>query len=364
VGRRFQLSFCAVIIGMTGGPLAGCQQRVFVPAGPDAAVDANGHDGLAPLTLDIAVTGCATFEISALTVACGGTAPLAVSFSPVGSPELTMFLWNFGDDTPPSFDRAPLHTYTLPGSYDVTLTGGGGSTIGNVMQLRRSLIVVKPVATGAPCDVDGQCADGLHCLCQPGTGCGAAFLRGICSTTCSTGFCGAGAACASYAPDPSPDAGISNDAAAPLCLAACQTDADCSAGFVCEELLAGASTTARWVRGCLPLGAASDLGASCRNASGALDDARCTTGVCADLGTLGICTAACDGAHPCPAGAACAQMQSGQPVCLRACSTTSPCPVDPSLTCKLETSADAGTDAGTGFRIVGGDAGATYCAPS
>lgn len=362
MGRRFQLSFCAVIVGMTGGPLPGCQQRVFVPAGPDAAVDANGHDGLAPLTLDIAVTGCATFDISA--VACGGTAPLAVSFSPVGSAELTMFLWNFGDDTPPSFDRAPLHTYTLPGSYDVTLTGGGGSTIGNVMQLRRSLIVVKPVATGAPCDVDGQCGDGLHCLCQPGTGCGAAFLRGICSTTCSTGFCGAGAACASYAPGPSPDAGVTNDAAAPLCLAACQTDADCSAGFVCEELLVGASTTARWVRGCLPLGAASDLGASCRNANGALDDARCTTGVCADLGTLGICTAACDGAHPCPAGAACAQMQSGQPVCLRACSTTSPCPVDPSLTCKLETPADAGTDAGTGFQIVGGDTDATYCAPS
>lgn len=356
MGRRFQLSFCTVIVGMTGGPLPGCHQRVFVPVGADAAVDANGHDGLAPLTLDIAVTGCPTFDPGA--VACEGPAPLAVSFSPVGSAELTDFRWTFGDGTPDSFDRAPLHTYTLPGSYDVNVTGKG-STVGTVMQLRRSLIVVQPVATGAPCDVDAQCGDGLRCVCQPGTGCGAAFLRGICSTACATGFCGAGAACAAYAPGAPPDAGAANDAGSTLCLATCQTDADCSAGFVCENLRTGPAATPGWVRGCLPLGAASDLGGSCRNASGVLDNARCATGLCADLGTFGVCTAPCDDAHPCPASAACAQMSSGQPICLRACSATNSCAGDPSLTCRLESPADAGT----GFRIVGGDAAGTYCAP-
>ncbi len=358
--RRRQLSFCATIIGMTIGPLLGCHQRVFAPPGTDAsAADAAGNDGLAPLTLDIAVTGCAAFDTT--TVACSGTAPLAVSFSPVGSPELTSFLWTFGDGTPASSDRAPSHIYTLPGSYDVKVTGGG--TVGTVSQLRRSLIVVQPVATGAPCDIDGQCSDGLHCLCQPGAGCGVAFLRGICSTSCQTGFCGAGAACAAYGPGAPRDAGVSTDAAAPLCLASCSTSADCSAGFVCENLLAGASTTATWVRGCLPVGAAGDLGASCRNANGLLVGALCTTGLCTNFGTLGICSATCDDNHPCPSGAGCAHFGTGQQICLVSCSAANPCSSDPSIVCRTATGPDGGTPAGTVFQITGGDAGATYCAP-
>jgi hypothetical protein len=371
VGRRRQLSFCAILFGMMSGPgvglLQGCHQRFFVPPGTDAAIDGTGNDGLTPLTLDIAVTGCATFDITA--VACSGTAPLAVSFSPVGSPELTTFVWTFGDGTPPSLDRAPMHTYTLPGSYDVTVTGAGTTAgmMSQVMQLRRSLIVVQPDATGTPCDVEGQCGDGLHCLCQPGTGCGAAFLRGICSTSCQTGFCGAGAACAAYAPGGPADGGPPTDAGSSLCLAACQMDSDCSAGFVCEELLAGGSTGASWVRGCLPLGAAGDLGASCRNANGLLDGTRCTTGLCADLGALGLCSAACDDSRPCPAGAGCAHFSGGQQLCLTACSAAQPCTRNASLGCKVGTAGDAGSDGGAGFAIVGAgpgaDAGATYCAP-
>lgn len=369
MGRRRQLSFCAIVVGMTCGPtvglLQGCHQRFFVPPGIDAAVDANGNDGLTPLTLDISVTGCASFDLGA--VACSGTAPLTVSFSPVGSPELTMFVWSFFDGSPVSSDRAPTHTYSLPGSYDVKVTGEG--SVGSVMQLRRSLIVVQPVATGAPCDVDGQCGDGLHCLCQPGTGCGSAFLRGICSTGCETGFCGAGATCAAYALGAAadgglpPDGGPPPDGGSPVCLAACQTDTDCAAGFVCEDLLGGSSTSAGWVRGCLPRGAAGDLGASCRNPNGLLDGTRCTTALCADLGTLGVCSASCDTAHPCPAGAACAHLTGGRQLCLAACSAAQPCTRDPSLGCQVGTPGDAGTDAGGGLQIIAGDAGASYCAP-
>lgn len=362
--RRRQLLFCATIIGMTIGPLLGCHQRVFVPPGADAsAADATGSDSLAPLTLDIAVTGCATLDIADIThVACTGTAPLTVSFSPVGSAGLTDFRWTFGDGTPDSFDRAPVHTYTLPTSYDVKVTGTG-SSVGSVTQLRRSLIVVQPVATGASCDIDGQCGSGLRCLCQPGAGCGPAFLRGICSTTCQTGFCGAGAACAAYAPGAPLDAGASSDAGAPLCLAGCLTNTDCPAGLVCENLLAGASSTATWVRGCLPVGAAGDLGAPCRNANGLLVGAHCTTGLCTNLGTLGLCSAACDDLHPCPSGAGCAHFSTGQQICLVTCSAASPCSTDPSIVCRTATAPDAGASAGTGFQITGGDAGASYCAP-
>jgi PKD repeat protein len=354
VDRRRQLSLCAVMIGL---PL-GCHQRLFLPSGADAATDAAGNDGLAPLTLDVAVTGCATFDVA--TVACTGVAPLTVSFSPVGSTELTSFLWTFGDGSPPSTDRAPLHTYTLPGSYDVNVTGGG--TVGTVSQLRRSLIVVQPVATGAACDIDGQCGDGLGCLCQPGTGCGPGFVRGICTTSCQTGFCGAGAVCVAYAPPSPTDAGAGTPSGAPICLSTCQANADCGPGFVCEQLLAGASNSG-WVRGCLPLGAAGDLGASCRNAVGLLDGTHCTTGLCADVGTLGLCTAPCDAAHACPASTACAHLTDGSQLCLAACSTAQPCTRDPALSCRGVTPPDAGADAGGVLVISGAQSGATYCAP-
>jgi PKD repeat protein len=53
-----------------------------------------------------------------------GSAPLFVSFSPVGSEDpdgtITDFTWHFGDGAT-SGQSAPLHTYLLDGTYDVTL---------------------------------------------------------------------------------------------------------------------------------------------------------------------------------------------------------------------------------------------------
>ncbi len=178
----------------------GCRQAAGGAPPRDGGISDAAGDLFAPLTLDISVTGCPSFDV--VQVVCSGAAPLTVSFAPVGSPALTTFLWTFGDGTPSSSERAPSHTYALPGKYDVGVTGQG-STVGSLSQVRHQLISVEPLTTGAACDVDAQCGSGLRCLCHSGSGCGPAFSRGICSTACPTGFCGAGAVCAAFALGPS-----------------------------------------------------------------------------------------------------------------------------------------------------------------
>jgi PKD repeat protein len=55
-------------------------------------------------------------------------APLAVSFTNTSTGDYTDSLWAFGDDET-STDADPIHLYTVPGCYTVTLTvsGPGGS---------------------------------------------------------------------------------------------------------------------------------------------------------------------------------------------------------------------------------------------
>jgi hypothetical protein len=344
----------ALAVLFLAAPLA-CHQRVYTPPSVDAGGKSDGGiDGPpTPPSLRISVTGCEAFEV--VSMVCSGSAPLSVSFAPVGSPSFTNFLWSFGDGTPPSTERAPMHTFTLPGPYDVSVTGQLGDTGGAVPGLD-CLVSVAPLAAGSACDVDKQCGAGLRCLCQVGSGCGPAFSRGICSTTCATGFCGTGAVCADIALGP---AGADSGATAPVCLADCSGSATCGPGYVCQQIPGGPNADA-WVRGCLPLGAANDFGLSCRDANGVLQDGACTTGLCADVGALGMCTIACDGTHPCPADAACARLSGGRQLCLPACSTTSPCTGDPGLVCT--TASDAGVDGG--LTITGGNAGVAYCAPS
>ncbi len=142
--------------------------------------DAAASDAALPPKIDISVTGCASLEPADSAAAdggatdCLGPAPLTVRFSPVGSPGLTTFLWRFGDGSPPVSDRAPTHTYALPGRYDVSVTGGAG-TMGTVSKTRAGLIVAQTIGVGGACDVDAQCASGLTCVCKAGAGCGPAF---------------------------------------------------------------------------------------------------------------------------------------------------------------------------------------------
>jgi PKD repeat protein len=352
--------------------LAGCHVSGS-GLGMDAGRDGGVPDASTPLTIDIAVTGCASYD--AASIACSGHAPLTLAFAPVGSPALTTYLWRFGDGSAPVADRAPSHTYALPGRYDVSVTGQG-PTVGAVSQTRAGLVVVQSIGAGGPCDVDAQCASGLACACKRGSGCDPAFVRGFCSTPCPTGFCGdevvpghADAVCAGYTvPAPAPrgatDAGAASDAGtptwSPVCLANCADGAPCPAGFTCRQLHAAGAGTAGWVQACLPAGVAGDLGASCRNASGLLDNSRCASGYCAPLGTNGLCSASCQSPLTCPDGAACARFGAAQ-LCVATCSATVPCAGDPSIACLSGTPPDASTDGG--LAIVSGDLNQTYCAP-
>ncbi len=63
-----------------------------------------------------------------------GNAPLPVQFTDL-STDATVWAWDFGDGTPVSNDRNPLHTYTAAGQYNVTLTATnsfGTSTVTKV----------------------------------------------------------------------------------------------------------------------------------------------------------------------------------------------------------------------------------------
>jgi hypothetical protein len=303
----------------------------------DASTDGVKPDVASPLSLRISVTGCASDDPNV--PLCAGPPPLALSFAPVGSPELTQFKWTFGDGTPETRERAPSHSYAHVGSYTVIVKGGASDT--STISPPSALIVrVEALATGGPCDVDEQCGTDLMCTCARGNGCAPAFTHGLCSASCEAADCQTGAVCAAIALAPPADAG----APPPVCLASCEMTA-CAAGFTCRTLPLGwpvgsPPPAARWTRGCLPLGLVSDLGASCRDANEVLSDSACATGSCADVGALGVCSAACDDSRPCPSGASCARLGDGRQLCLRGCGSDGDCGSDPLVACAQTPTAD------------------------
>jgi len=315
--------------------LAGLACRERGAAIPDAATDGIQSEGSSALTLVIAVTGCADYEPvgncgpnGSTAPCCRGAPPLTLSFAPVGSPELTRFKWSFGDETPTTADRAPSHVYAYPGTYQVTLIGDGNDI--GMPDPDPLYVVVESLPAGAPCDVRDQCGDGLACLCAPGSGCSPAFTRGFCSMACDTATCGPNAVCAAPALGAPAGAG----APAALCLAACQTSAQCAPGYVCQTLPTGSTTAAApWTRACLPLGAVRDLGGPCRDANDVLANDACATRLCADVGALGVCSATCDDTHPCPVEATCTRLADGRQLCLVACTIGVDCDRDPLLAC-------------------------------
>jgi hypothetical protein len=302
---------------------------------PDGSSDGGKPDLPSTKTLQIAPTGCGDYDLTGdcdpdagPVPCCSGRPPLALSFAPLGSPELTRFQWDFGDGTAKSSERAPSHTYAHPGRYEVSLIGGS-SEIGTVVPPHALRVVVEPLAAGAACEVDGQCGAGLTCLCAPGRGCAPAFVRGFCSAACDTDPCTGGAVCAI-----APAVAAATGTSAPRCLAACQTSAECAPGFVCQTFPAGPTAAIpSWTRGCFPVGAARDVGASCRDASGALADGVCAAGTCLDIGALGVCSAVCGAGLPCPDGTTCAALAGGRQLCLLTCGSDGDCARDPLLAC-------------------------------
>jgi hypothetical protein len=351
------------------------------------------------LALDFAVTGCAHDDVAM--AKCTGTPPLTLSFSPVGSAALSRFLWTFGDGTPPSTARAPIHTYVVPGDYDVTLVAEG--VVGSLSRARAGFVSVAALGAGAPCDVDAQCGS-LRCSCAPGSGCGAAFPRGLCTESCAATACAAGAVCAQLAlpalpavtpvsidagPDPVSDAAASPDALdaatsdardapaadaptsdagdagtsprrppRPLCLAGCENDAACPVGLACRALPGAGAAAAPWTRACLPP-SIQEVGGPCRSAAGLLDAALCASADCADLGALGLCSASCVADADCPPGSLCGTFGSGAALCLETCAAPADCTRDPLLRCE-----SAGGSGPLGFQMKAAPAGATFCAPT
>jgi len=78
-----------------------------------------------------------------MTNVTSGTAPLAVQFTDtsIGSP--TLWSWNFGDDAT-STEQHPVHTYTAPGNYSVSLTVTNAA--GSDTTARADYITVSPAS--------------------------------------------------------------------------------------------------------------------------------------------------------------------------------------------------------------------------
>ncbi|MBC8132462.1 MAG: PKD domain-containing protein [Deltaproteobacteria bacterium] len=365
-----------------------------------AAFDAPPIPDMAPmpLALDFSATGCATFDPAVSR--CGGYAPLTLSFTPIASAELTRFLWTFGDDTPDSSERSPTHTYSLPGSYRVTLVGLAPG-VGSLQQSHAGYVTVLPAPTGQRCDVDQQCADNLSCWCGSSNPCNPVLARGLCSRACAPtpsgdGDCPTGTTCADLSTaiaSPLAIPGTTTPSAVPmtplwrraLCLPTCATDAQCATGFRCRDLLAAAptptSTTASapvsWTRACFA-GYPWEIGARCGDSSGKPVDSDCASRFCADLGAHRRCSADC-ATTACPAGSACARFGDGRRLCLAACTGAaasidagaapggvSLCDDDPLLACELPGTASPMVAVGPlGFTIAGSVAPAStrYCAP-
>lgn len=340
--------------------LAACHGNQSAPhASSDAGVarDAAADGGeRGPLAIDVTLTGCET--LTAAPLRCTGHAPLSVTFVPISSASVTAFAWTFGDGAPSAEGNVVSHTYALPGTYDVEVTGQ--SAAGTLRRFRAGAVRVDPNPLGRACDIDAQCAadGGVQCLCGAATvGCGPAFPRGLCTSPCGSAACAAGAVCANLtSPAPAPDAGTGLEPWRDLlCLPACARDPDCATGLSCRILRAG-SPAGGWVSACFPA-ALRPPGASCRAADGRPQPFVCSTGFCSALGAYGTCSLDCS-RNPCPAGTACATFNSGASLCLATCTDSRSCTSDPLLSCEMP-----GAAGPLGFSGPALDTGTAYCAP-
>jgi hypothetical protein len=339
-------------LALLGALTAGCPGD---PAGPgDGGVDApqppdgpTGDGRPMVLAVDFTVMGCPDFDPAI--PQCRGPAPLTLTFVPITSGAVTRFLWDFGDLSK-SFEALPTHTYSLPESYDVSLLGAPALT----MQTRKAFVVVKPNPLGGTCDLERQCNTGLTCLCGLASQCPSAFARGVCTRDCeSSSDCPEDAFCA--------DMGLGSDDTDPTswrrqhCLRRCNDDGNCAPGQTCRQLPA-AGTPERWERACF-YRFPGELGAACRGGTGEPQKDLCLSGLCAELGALGVCSFDCAG-RTCPAGTTCASFRDGRKLCLRPCETPDACRGDPLLVCT-----PPGRPGPLGWDAAGAPAGTTLCAP-
>lgn len=300
------------------------------------------------LAVDFTVTGCPNLDLKA--GVCKGAAPLTLAFVPLGSAAVSRYVWDFGDGSK-SFEELPTHTFTTPGSFDVSLVGAGSS--GTSRKERKGFALVSAIPAGSPCDLDGQCETGLRCICGSAARCAGPFVRGLCTRDCRSAACAAEQLCADLSP-PMGASGMREAWREALCLGRCADDRDCAPSHRCRLLPARGETT--WRRACFPEVPA-DLGSSCSSPAGTRQNDLCVGGNCADLGALGLCTLEC-ARQPCPDGTACAALTDGRRLCLRPCTAAFTCDSDPLLACGVP-----GTPGPQGFTIADAPAGVKYCGP-
>jgi PKD repeat protein len=273
---------------------------------------------------------------------------------PLVTAAVSQFIWDFGDNAAPQTDQTPSHTYTLPGSYTVKLVVSGWDGM-VVTKIRTAFVTVTANRAGEPCSLNSQCEEKLTCLCGADTPCDLGPSHGFCAASCVLGstHCDDGQVCAGLA---SPTSLTRQDWQAPLCLRACTKDTDCTGPLHCRRLPPGPGDSS-WVQGCfgdLP----ADVGGPCLDAKGALRDDLCVSGICANLGLKGLCTAACS-KQSCPPGSDCAVLGDGRQLCLRPCLSGFACADDPLLECVVPGLGDLG------YHLVSWvpTAASYYCAP-
>lgn len=313
--------------------VTGCEQRNSNTDG--GATDAFNDDSLGgPDVLSIGLSVDFTINCPVATDAdaglptgcCRAPAPAVLTFVPITGGPVDRYFWQFGDEQK-SFVVTPTHTYALPNQYDVTLVVGGSA--GTLSETKRACVDVQPNPTGAACEVDVQCQTGNTCLCGAQSQCGSPFFRGLCVKSCRDADCAASSVCA----DLSLGGGATTESPwrRPWCLGACATSADCPVGNQCREL-PGRYPAGKWVKACFP-SFPLPSGSPCRNAKGVLDSPSCVTGLCADIGALGMCTNRCESSD-CPANFTCTALANGEKACLPNCKPGDTCNDDLWLACR------------------------------
>lgn len=306
-----------------------------------------GGEGGGTETVDFVVQGCEQRTASQ----CKGEVPLTLTFTAVISGTPTSFTWGLGGGAAAATGKIVSHTYTTPGTYDVSLTvaKSGGTT----SKLKTAFVVAQKAGPGAACTDDGTCASGT-CVCQGAAGCPVPLNGGICLHKCEQQCPQQPTKTICVDLSSSAGGGAANAWRTRLCLPACATDAECERpGFSCRL----APTSMGWVTACLPP-IPRGVGEPCRTAAGKPDHSLCLGGVCMEMGASGYCSGSCQ-VGTCPPQARCVQYGTtgAKPVCVARC-LLGTCAVDPLLACQLP-----GLPGDHGFTVLGAPdpAGTTYC---